>query len=370
MLKYKKTIYLFSVIIITLLLYKLVSELGTVMSVVSSFLSILSPFFLAFVIAYLLRPIINFIEGKLKLRRFKRLISIVIVYVGVIGFILISFIYVTPRVYESIMLLLTGIPFYFTELNEWITVHILQSEWAERFDISGQAEEFILSMSSQISEMTTFVLNNLASLFINLTSTLINVVLGTVISIYMLKDKEKLAEGGKRLLYAFLPKERAERAITYIRDIDSVFSKYFAGIIFDSLLIGLICFCGLMLLNTPNALLASVVVGVSNVIPYFGPFVGMVFVTLITLFVSPGQALWAFLFVFLLQQFDGHYMGPKIYGSKVGISPLWVILAILIGGGTFGVMGMIISVPVFAILKTAFDAFVERRLSAKMNASS
>lgn len=365
MFKYKKTIYLFTVILVTLLLYKLISELGTVMGVVSSFLSILTPFFLAFFIAYLLRPVINFIESRLKLSRFKRLISIVIVYAGVLGFILISFIYVTPRVYDSIIKLLGGLPVYIMNLNDWITSNIFQNEWAEKYEIARHAEEFFMSLSLQISEITTFVLNNLAALFINLTSTLINIVLGTVISVYMLKDKEKLAEGGKRLLRAILPQGRAERTVDSIRQIDSVFSKYFAGIIFDSLLVGLICFCGLLLLNAPNALLASVVVGVSNVIPYFGPLVGMIFVTLITLFVSPAQAFWVFLFVFLLQQFDGHYMGPKIYGSKVGINPLWVILAILIGGGTFGVLGMIIAVPVFAVVKTAIDTFIDRKLAEK-----
>lgn len=331
----------------------------------SSILKLMNPFFIAFFIAYLLRPVVNFIESKLAKVRFKRLISISIVYASVFGFIIISITYVSPGVIESVTGLLSSLPFYIQKTNVWVTETVLTHEWAQRYNIAEHAQEIINSLSNQISDIIRLILNNIASGLFMLTSTLISLVLGLIISIYMLKDKEKLAIGARRLLQALLTEDKADQVIQSVKRIDQTFSRYFAGVIFDSLIVGMISFLGLLLLQAPHALLAAVVITITNVIPYFGPLVGMIFVTVITLFVSPMQALWVALFVFLVQQFDGYYLGPKILGSKVGISPLWVILAILIGGGTFGVIGMFVAVPVFSVIKTAVDAFVNRKLEAK-----
>ncbi|WP_213582888.1 AI-2E family transporter [Paenibacillus sp. J2TS4] len=367
MLKYKRTIYFFVVLIIALLLYKLIDNVGYVLTWVSSILKLLTPFFIAFFIAYLLRPIVNFIESKLHRLRFKRLISILIVFAGVLGFIIVSITYVSPKVIDSVTRLLSNMPYYIRETNTWITENILSHEWAQKYQIADHAQEMINSLSNSVSDILGLILNNITSGLFMLTSTLINIVLGLVISIYMLKDKEKLAVGAQRLLKALFTEARADKIVQSVKRVDEVFSRYFAGVIFDSLIVGFISFLGLLALKAPHALLAAVVITITNVIPYFGPLVGMVFVTIITLFVSPLQAIWVALFVFLVQQFDGYYLGPKILGSKVGISPLWVIMAILIGGGTFGIIGMFIAVPVFSVIKTAIDTFINRKLHEKQN---
>src|SRR5699024_10457679 len=214
-------------------------------------------------------------------------------------------------------------------------------------------------------ESLTPLLNKTVTQIISLTSGFANFVLGSIISIYILKDKEIFAKNIRNLTVAVFPKHSAKTLVEVQKDVKIAFSKFFVVKMLDSLIIGILCFIGLLIMRVQYALLISLIVGITNMIPYFGPFIGMIPASILTLFDSPFKALWVFIFIFLLQQFDGLYLGPKILGIQVGLKPFWIITAILIGGGFFGVWGMLFAVPIAAVVKSLLAKYVDRELKIK-----
>jgi predicted PurR-regulated permease PerM len=192
----------------------------------------------------------------------------------------------------------------------------------------------------------------------------LNIVLGLIISIYLLFDRERFFAQTKKLMAAILPR-RANTLVTEIaQESHTIFQGFIVGKIIDSIIIGILCYIFMALLQFDFALLISVIVGVTNVVPYFGPFIGAIPGILILYIVEPKQALWFLIFIFLLQQFDGNILGPKILGDSIGISAFWVVFSITLFSGIFGILGMFIGVPLFALLYSLvkrFTAFLLRR---------
>lgn len=178
----------------------------------------------------------------------------------------------------------------------------------------------------------------------------------------MLKDKEKIIRGIKRLIYASIGNDKGESLLSYCKEADKVFSSYIIGKTIDSAIMGILCFIVLEIMRVPYAILISIIFGVTNMIPYFGPFIGTIAGAIIVVFSNPMLALWVLIALFLLQQFDGWVLGPKILGDAVGLSPLWIIFAIIVGGGLYGVFGMFLGVPFVAIIKIWVDRIIEKRL--------
>ncbi len=207
--------------------------------------------------------------------------------------------------------------------------------------------------------------NFLLTSTISLTSYILKFLIGLIISIYILADKEKIIKGAKKLTYALLNKKTAFNLISNLKKSNYIFSKYMFGKALDSLIIGILCLILLSVFRVKFALLFSLIVGVTNMIPYVGPFVGAIPAVVVTLFINPIQAIWVAIIIFLLQQFDGWYLGPKIIGDQVGVSPLLIITAIIVGGGMFGASGMFLGVPVFTVIKAFVDEYVEKKLKAK-----
>ena len=190
-----------------------------------------------------------------------------------------------------------------------------------------------------------------------------NFIIGFIISIYLIASKELYAAQAKKIVYAFLPLETANRLISNVRFAHKTFGGFFVGKILDSIIIGIICFVIINFLNMPFSVLISVIIGVTNIIPFFGPFLGAIPSILLILFIDPMQALYFLIFVIILQQVDGNIIGPKILGSSTGLSSFWVIFSITLFGGMFGIFGMIIGVPVFAVIFAFFKSLVEFRLT-------
>ncbi|OPL07393.1 MAG: hypothetical protein AVO33_05670 [delta proteobacterium ML8_F1] len=189
--------------------------------------------------------------------------------------------------------------------------------------------------------------------------------MGLIISIYILKDKEVFARGIKKFLYASFSEEQTQYFLELFKDSDKIFSAYIVGKLLDSVIVGILAFLGFNVLGAPYTLLLAMIIGVTNMIPYFGPFIGAVPVTIIILFFDPVMAIWGVVFIFVLQQLDGYVIGPKILGQSMGMSPFWIILAILIGGGLFGLLGMLVGVPVMAILRNVAMKSINHRLDEK-----
>lgn len=328
----------------------------------TTFFNLFMPFLWAFLIAYLLNPLLIFIEKKTKL---KRIWSLVIIYIFLLGLVTLIIMIITPRIVDSIKNINNNLPSYFATTEQWLINQSYKFTFLEKYGIISYLENNLNSIITKLSSSLSNTLIGTITQVISITSALLNFVLGVFISIYMLKDKETFSRQIKKLLYAIFSKERVERLISLGKELNHVFSKYLIGKLIDSIIIAILCFIGLLILRVPYALVISTIVGITNMIPYFGPFIGMIPAVIITLFYNPIKAIWVAIFILGLQQFDGLYLGPKILGTQVGLKPFWVISAIIIGGAMFGVLGMLLAIPITGMIRVILKRFIETKLSDK-----
>ncbi|MDK2920257.1 MAG: hypothetical protein PWQ37_2990 [Candidatus Petromonas sp.] len=353
---------LIPLLVIVFVLYKVINRIDSFLFIKINLLSIISPFLWAFAIAYFLNPLMTYLEREF---RFKRGWSILLIYLLAIGIITFGITIISPRIIKSIGELLRDLPDYFTALERTLRFQINNLKLFDKYGVTPYVEDYLNTIIEQVSAYLNTALSTVISQVINLTSLILKIFLALIISVYMLKDKEKFIDGIKRALYAILNKKKANVVIDFGIELDNIISKFIIGKFIDSCIIGAICFVGLLIIKAPYTMLLSLIVGITNMIPYFGPFIGGIPVVTITLFYSPIKALWALVFILLLQQFDGLILGPKILGDSVGLSPFWIILAIVIGGGVFGVIGMFLGVPIMAIIKILFERYVTKKLEVQ-----
>ncbi|WP_432402316.1 AI-2E family transporter [Wukongibacter sp. M2B1] len=357
-----KYINLIPVLIISFILYKIVNRVDFFLFINRNLLTIFSPVIWAFAIAYLLNPLMKILEKELRLGRG---LSILIIYLLVLGIITFFITVISPSIANSIGELAKNLPQYIQQTQQWAAEQIDNLKLLDKYGITFYIDENLDKLIDKISVYINDILTSAVSQVINLTSAFFKAILSMIISIYFLKDKEKFISGMKKTVYAFFNIERAKNIISFGVELDRLFSRFIIGKFIDSCIIGAICFVGLMMIGAKYKILLSLIVGITNMIPYFGPFIGAVPAVIITLFYSPIKALWVLVFMIFLQQFDGLYLGPKILGDKVGLSPFWIIVAIIIGGGMFGVLGMFLGVPIMAVIKAVFERYVDKRLESK-----
>ncbi|WP_215141147.1 AI-2E family transporter [Exiguobacterium qingdaonense] len=356
----RQLIWKLSVIgLILLVLWRVISEPDTISRVLQYTFQLLTPIIMGIAIALLLNTVLSYIEERFNLKRYQGLL---IVYITFIGILAISVVTLFPRVYSSLVSLIEELPVYIRQIdaflgdvnsylrdyNETIAKAVDLAQFEERY--SGWVETAVLSSVGYVSSFTM---------------TLINFLIGIVISIYLLKDKEIFARMFKRILYALLPVGTAKTTIDIFQEMDYIFKRYIIGKSLDCLIIGILAVVGLLVIGAPYALLLGIIVGVLNFIPYVGPLLGMIPAFIITYFYDPFTALLVLLFIFLLQQFDGLWLGPKILGDSVGITPFWVITSIIIGGSLFGLVGMFVSVPITAMIQVLLSRLIDYRLNHK-----
>ena len=364
MLKYKKIPYLnlVPIILLSFILFRLVYHIEILANSASVFISYISSFIWALGIAYLLNPIMVSIEKRFHTKRY---ITLLIIYIILLGIIIFSITIITPNIGDSIRDLTLSTPEYVSNTRSWFYTSMDKVQLLDKYGITKYLDETTSTLMSNFAKYLNTGINAAFLTAVGFTSSFMKFLLGFVVSLYLLKDKEKLILNAKRLLYAVLKKENADSLLEFGNEANSIFSGFIVGKFIDSVIIGIICFIGLSIMRMPNVLLISLIVGVTNMIPYFGPLIGMVPAFFITLFISPIKAIWVLVFIIILQQFDGLYLGPKILGKSVGLSPLLIILSILIGGGTFGVLGMFLAVPTMAIILLLLERFINRKLKEK-----
>ncbi|MDR1059929.1 MAG: AI-2E family transporter [Clostridiales bacterium] len=332
-------------------------------------LGILSPFLLGTVIAFLLGIPTRFFERKLFSRlRHKRVLSILAAYMSTLIVLALLLWLILPQVIESIVTLLGNAGSYLDNLNELM-------DWIGRqFAIEADSvDQFLLSyedLLNQILAMARDLLPNILNISMRIGSGIVSILTAVIASIYMLSGKEQLLHQCRRGLYALCPPRAADIVVRIQKLSLSVFTNFISGKLLDSACIGIICFVLMSLMDwlfidMPFTLLISVIVGVTNIIPFFGPFIGAIPSAMILLIVNPMSALWFTVMIIVLQQFDGNILGPKILGSSTGLSALWVLAAIIVGGGLFGFIGMLAGVPVVAVLHTLFSELIDTRLRAR-----
>ena len=357
---------------------------GTVQAFFEKLFSVLAPILYGMGMAYLLAPIVNFLERNilrlrdaLEKKRGKsirvhkgwlRAAGIFLTWAFMLVLLYLLFAMLVPELVDSVTTLVNNLESYYKTTYDWASG--LLSDNPKLAELAG-------SFYNEASQwLTTKLLPGLQTAVTNLTGSLVtgvwsivvfakNFLIGIIVSVYLLAAKEKSAARCCKLLYGVLPEDKAAFTVRGFRRVDYIFSGFVRGKLLDSLIIGILCFIGCSILKMPYTPLVSVIVGVTNVIPFFGPFLGAIPCALLILLVSPLKCLYFVIFIFLLQQLDGNVIGPKILGDSTGISSIWVIVAILIGGGFGGVLGMFLGVPIFACLQVLVRWLLNTRLKKK-----
>lgn len=341
----------------------------------------LAPIIAGFVLAYLQTPVLNFFEHylftpvgnkvfkeKKDVKKFSRGLGLLFT-IALFLFLVIGGLYlVIPQIYQSLLKIVTEAPNYYNHLSEWIMS--LDKKHSEVSEYLLVASEKLYSQA--IDYLNDDVLPNMDKIVAGITSGImgglklvLNVVLAVIISIYVLLEKEVLAATGKKFLYSLFDTTNANQIIRGVRYMDKVFGGFISGKIVDSFIIGLICYIFMTIVQLDYAVLISIIVGVTNIIPYFGPIIGAVPSVLILLMTDVKAGIIFAIFAVVLQQVDGNIIGPVILGDKLNLSSMWILFAILVGGGFFGVPGMILGVPCFACIYTLISTICRGRLEKK-----
>lgn len=365
-----------AVVCAILLIYDIVFCDSIVMRYASQFVRILAPVIYGACIAYLLAPVVNWFEKKLTARikrigqkkKWLRALSVFLTWL-VVALLLYAFMLVLiPELYKSVMQLIANGESYYNTVVRWAQGVMADNPnfalWVGEI-INEYYQDALAWVSGQLLPKMEVAIQAVTGGVVGVVVFLKDLLVGFIVSIYLLATKEGFGATGRKLCYAFFSEDRARLIIRGTKETDRIFSGFVRGKLLDSLIIGLLCFLFSSIFRFPYAPLVSLIVGVTNVIPYFGPFLGAIPSAFLILLDSPIQCFYFCIFILALQQFDGNILGPKILGESIGLSSFWVIVAILVGGGLFGVMGMFLGVPLFACIYTAIRAYAAYRLEKK-----
>lgn len=357
--------------------YFIITNIGGALSWIGNVVGAAMPVVFGFVIAYFLRPLVNKFENLFaKLSRKKnrkkrsgvrRMLAILFSYLLVIAIIVCLFSFIIPEVGTSIAKLSNEVPTYANNVVNWINSlldDLLRNDVISRSQLAS-IETYVKNFAKTLTDWLTNALPGLIQTTTQVVGTVVNLVFGFMLAIYVLLEKEKLARQSKMLLHAFLPERAADSFISTMREADHIFGGYISSKIIEVSILGIICFVCMTIIGIPYALLISVIFAISNLIPMFGAIIGAIPCALLILAIDPLQALWYIILVIVLGQFDGNILGPKLLGDSTGLSALLVMFSIFVGGGLYGVVGMFFAVPTFAVLYMLLKRLVFGRLKKK-----
>ena len=361
----------FGAISLSVLFFFFLYRLQGIGNVISQLSTILAPFIYGGIIAYLLRPMCNSLEAFFqlrlpkKMRRFANAFAVVFsLLVGVlVVYALITM--VVPQLVESIVTLWNALPTKMEQLVNWATetfgkdervVQFVEKNYRSYFtDIDKWVQANVIpQVSSLVTNVGTSVWQVLKFVY--------NILIGLIVAVYVFHGRKRFGKQARLIVRSMFSDRWANRILEEVEFIDRMFGGFIDGKIIDSAIVGVLCYIGCTVLKIPSALLVSVIVGVTNVIPFFGPVIGAVPATLLILIDSPIKALWFLIWVIVLQQLDGNVIGPKILGNRTGLSGFWVMFSIILFGGLWGIVGMIICVPLFAVIYDTVRRLVRRGL--------
>lgn len=329
------------------------------------FIRIISPFIIGYSIAFLAMPTKRFIQNllckKLKVG-VSRFIAVFLSFIMVLGLFTLSIMIIFPQLISSVIQLSEYIPDAFDRIshmiNDLVDEYPIILEYLKNIDLSS-----LSNLLGQIQALLTSVLPKLLDFSLAVTFGIANVFVALIVALFMLFYKEELDLQVKRINYFLFDKKRADFFLFCSNVTSRKFNSFILGKLIDSLIIGIICFIGMKIFNFPFAVLISFIIGITNMIPIFGPFIGAVPGFLIILIINPIQALWFALFVLVLQQFDANILGPYILQGSVGLPTLWVIFALIVGSGFYGLLGMFIGVPVFASIYEIVGVLMDKKIT-------
>lgn len=341
---------------------------------------VLKPFLYGSLIAFLLNPIVKQVDAILtpmlekhaksreKAEKLSRTAGIALSIVILCAVIAGLFNMLIPELYQSIRSLVFTLPRQINELMDSLNEIVKDDSnigVMVRTFVEQATDTFQNWLRNNFFRQANDIMTLLTTGVIDFVGEIVNALIGIIVSIYILYSKEMFGKQGKKLTYALFSSRHANIVLHVTQKANEIFGGFLVGKIIDSAIIGVLCFLGLTVLNMPYTLLVSVIVGVTNVIPFFGPYIGAIPSTVLIILDDPMKGLYFLIFILVLQQLDGNFIGPKILGSSTGLSSFWVIFAILLGGGMFGFVGMLLGVPTFAVIYYIIQMLINGRLHAK-----
>lgn len=351
----------------------------------AAFVGILQPILIGAVLGYLFNPLMRRIDtglcglilpkvkNKEKVKHVIRTVSSILtllIFLTLFGMIIYM---IVPALMESIVNLVNTMSANVEHFIDWYNNLSLpgkgSGEWERYLLMAAEyiEEWFDNSLVPQLQDFTQWqnYLTSITLSAINVVVVLKNVVIGLIVSIYVLMEKERFEGQAKKIAFAILPIKQANELIQIVHKVDQIFGGFIIGKIIDSIIIGIICFIGCSILRMPYTLLVSVIIGITNIVPFFGPFIGAIPCLIIVTITDPLHGLYLLIFVLVLQQVDGNIIGPKILGESTGLSSFWVIFAIMVGSGLFGFAGMLFGVPTFAVIYYLAQRLISHLLKRK-----
>ncbi|MCR4989878.1 MAG: AI-2E family transporter [Lachnospiraceae bacterium] len=378
----------FLVIVFSLIFAHFLNQFDSIPKIFSKIIGVLQPIIFGIIFAYLFNPIVNFFERELvfpivvkkhgriseKCRKVTRVFAVIFTFlvIGLLIYGLISL--VSPKLTESIGILINQLPNYIYSLEQMVNkysefIEAKYNQYVTPFNsvmtMFDMSPEKMGNWLSEVLPETRDWLTNLSGGLKSMLVSLWNVVIGLIVSIYVLFTKEKFAAQAKKILYALFNTEKANNILKDTRFVSDTFIGFISGKIFDSIIIGILCFIGLTIIKIPYTVLISVIIGITNIIPFFGPFIGAIPAAFLLLMINPFLCLRFIIFIVILQQIDGNIIGPKILGDSTGLSGFWVIFAITVFGGLWNVIGMFIGIPFFAVIYALVKRKIETKLADK-----
>ena len=370
----------FTIIVCSILFFFLIFRMNVFIEFLGKIADILAPITLGAVIAYLLNPLVTITDKYVfsfckrchlpaKISGFVAMAVSIALWLGLlVAGVSLLFSMIVPELYSSILKLAGDFRGYVTVITEFVNKHLENNP-----DILRYVEEILNTVTNSVynwvnNELILQVQNIMSKLTVGISwvvTLVTNIVVSLIVSVYLLVSKKRFIGQLKKLLYVFLKPDTANASLSIFRQVNKIFGGFVSGKLIDSLIIGILCFIGSSILKMPYPLLISVFVGVTNIIPFFGPFIGAIPSAFLILLIDPGKCLIFILFIFLLQQLDGNIIGPAILGDSTGVSPFWIVVSILLGGGLFGFIGMLLGVPTFAVIYYLVKTFSEYHLKKK-----
>lgn len=371
----------FLVLAAALAVWMIIDNLGALGGILSAVNSALYPIYVGLIIAYLLSPLVNktdryifvplmekIVKKKNKAKRIARGISVTVVLCLSMFIIFCLAMMVVPEVINSISSLIYNLPGYYQNLLSWgEEVFKSNPKVVELFQrYSGVIYESFLSwLQNFILPSSTRLLNVVTDGVVNAVNVVVNIFIGVIVSIYLMASKENFCALGKRLIYTVFSVKRANSILDVLGETHTVFAKFISGKIVDSLLVGVLTFIIMSIAGVPYTILISVVIGVTNIIPFFGQYIGIIPSAILVFIANPVKGIIFLILIIILMQFDGNVLGPKILGDSIGLKSFWILFSILFFGSLFGLLGMICAVPVFAIVYRMTKRWSAGRLADK-----
>ena len=342
---------------------------------VGNLMGVVSPFLIGLFIAYIINPLVEFLNRKIfrglfkiKKKGISKGLSVLFAYVLVISVITTCMFYIIPQIIESLKQLTDFIESAQTGYNKIVQAITKLNEDYPQWKLSMIIEfidEIPNHIEKYIGDVVVTAIPAIYNTSMSVITGILDVVIAIIVSVYMLFDKPKLINNIKRSIYAVLPEKKADRLLVVSGECNKIFGNFIIGKMIDSIIIGCLCWIIMTIIGIPYALVISVIVGITNMIPYFGPFIGAIPGVLLLLILDFYYAVIFTVLIIVLQQFDGLYLGPKILGESTGLRPIWIIFAITVGGSLAGVLGMFLGVPVTAVIAYLLDGMLEKKLKKR-----